>query len=200
MGAAIRLIVGLGNPGSQYDWTPHNIGFLVVDAIAERAGIRVTRPEAKSQVGVGKLAGHDVVLAKPQAFMNLSGTAIRMLLERYECGPRDLIVLSDEAMLPWGMLRIRERGSAGGHNGLNSIIGSLGTNEFTRIRIGVQPEHPMGGMADYVLGVLRKPEREVAVQMAGEAADAVEMILTEGVGKAMTRFNRRVESPDQDSE
>jgi PTH1 family peptidyl-tRNA hydrolase len=200
MGAAIRLIVGLGNPGSQYDWTPHNIGFLVVDAIAERAGIRVTRPEAKSQVGVGKLAGHDVVLAKPQAFMNLSGTAIRMLLERYECGPRDLIVLSDEAMLPWGMLRIRERGSAGGHNGLNSIIGSLGTNEFTRIRIGVQPEHPMGGMADYVLGVLRKPEREVAVQMAREGADAVEMILTEGVGKAMTRFNRRVESPDQDSE
>jgi PTH1 family peptidyl-tRNA hydrolase len=153
-----------------------------------------------TRIRIGVRTGHDVVLAKPQAFMNLSGTAIRMLLERYECGPRDLIVLSDEAMLPWGMLRIRERGSAGGHNGLNSIIGSLGTNEFTRIRIGVQPEHPMGGMADYVLGVLRKPEREVAVQMAREGADAVEMILTEGVGKAMTRFNRRVESPDQDSE
>jgi peptidyl-tRNA hydrolase, PTH1 family len=195
----MRLIVGLGNPGSQYDWTPHNVGFLAVDAIAERAGIRVTRPESKSLVGVGKLAGNDVVLAKPQTFMNLSGTAVRMLLERYECGPEELIVVSDEAMLPWGTLRIRERGSAGGHNGLNSIIGSLGTNEFIRIRLGVQPDHPMGGMADHVLGVMRKPEREIATQMAGEAAEAVQMILSDGVGKAMTRFNKRVE-PEQDSE
>jgi len=200
MGMTTRLIVGLGNPGSQYDWTPHNIGFLAVDTIAERAGIRVTRPEAKSQVGVGKLAGNDVVLAKPQTFMNLSGSAVRMLLERYELGTEELVVLSDEAMLPWGTLRIRERGSAGGHNGLNSIIGSLGTNEFTRVRLGVQPEHPMGDMADYVLGVMRKPEREVAAQMATEAAEAVELILSEGVGKAMTRFNRRVESSDQDLE
>ena len=196
----MRVIVGLGNPGSQYDWTPHNIGFLAIDVIAERAGIRVTRPESKSQVGVGRLAGEDVVLAKPQTFMNLSGGAVRMLLERYECGPEDLIVLSDEAMLPWGMLRIRERGSAGGHNGLNSIIGSLGTNEFIRIRLGVQPEHPLGDMADYVLGVMRKPEREIAGQMAVETAEAVAMILTEGVGKAMTRFNKRVESAEKDLE
>jgi len=196
----MRVIVGLGNPGSQYDWTPHNIGFLAIDVIAERAGIRVTRPESKSEVGVGKLAGEDVILAKPQTFMNLSGAAVRMLLERYECGPEDLIVLSDEAMLPWGMLRIRERGSAGGHNGLNSIIGSLGTNEFIRIRLGVQPEHPLGDMADYVLGVMRKPEREIAGQMAVETAEAVAMILTEGVGKAMTRFNKRVESPEKDLE
>jgi PTH1 family peptidyl-tRNA hydrolase len=196
----MRVIVGLGNPGSQYDWTPHNVGFLAVDAIAERAGIRVTRPESKSKVGLGKLAGNDVVLAKPQTFMNLSGAAVRMLLERYECGPEDLIVLSDEAMLPWGMLRIRERGSGGGHNGLNSIIGSLGTNEFIRIRLGVQPEHPMADMADYVLGVMRKPEREIAMQMAGDAAEAVEMILSEGAGKAMTQFNKRVGPADQDSE
>jgi peptidyl-tRNA hydrolase, PTH1 family len=196
----MKVIVGLGNPGTQYDWTPHNIGFLAIDAIAERAGIRVTRPESKSQVGVGKLAGEDVVLAKPQTFMNLSGGAVRMLLERYECGPEDLIVLSDEAMLPWGMLRIRERGSAGGHNGLNSIIGSLGTNEFIRIRLGVQPEHPLGDMADYVLGAMRKPEREIAAQMAVETAEAVEMILTGGVGQAMTRFNKRVESAEKDSE
>jgi PTH1 family peptidyl-tRNA hydrolase len=131
--------------------------------------------------------------------MNLSGAAVRMLLERYECGPEDLVVLSDEAMLPWGMLRIRERGSAGGHNGLNSIIGSIGTNEFIRVRLGVQPEHPMGDMADYVLGVMRKPEREIATQMANEAAEAVEMILSDGVGKAMTRFNKRV-AADPDSE
>ena len=196
----MKVIVGLGNPGTQYDWTPHNIGFLAIDAIAERAGIRVTRPESTSQVGVGQLAGEDVVLAKPQTFMNLSGGAVRMLLERYECGPEDLIVLSDEAMLPWGMLRIRERGSAGGHNGLNSIIGSLGTNEFIRIRLGVQPEHPLGDMADYVLGAMRKPEREIAAQMAVETAEAVEMILTGGVGQAMTRFNKRVESAEKDSE
>ncbi|HEY0701841.1 MAG TPA: aminoacyl-tRNA hydrolase [Candidatus Acidoferrales bacterium] len=196
----MRVIVGLGNPGTQYDWTPHNVGFLAIDAIAERAGIRVTRPESKSQVGLGKLVGQDVVLAKPQTFMNLSGAAVRMLLEKYESGPEDLIVLSDEAMLPWGTLRIRERGSAGGHNGLNSIIGSLGTNEFIRVRLGVQPEHPMGDMADYVLGVMRKPEREIAAQMAVETAEAVEMILTEGVGKAMTRFNKRVESAEKDSE
>lgn len=196
----MKVIVGLGNPGTQYDWTPHNIGFLAIDAIAERAGIRVTRPESKSQVGLGKLAGQDVVLAKPQTFMNLSGGAVRMLLERYECGPEDLIVLSDEAMLPWGMLRIRERGSAGGHNGLNSIIGSLGTNEFIRIRLGVQPEHPLGDKSDHVLGVMRKPEREIAAQMAVETAEAVEMILTDGVGKAMTRFNKRVEAAEKDSE
>jgi peptidyl-tRNA hydrolase, PTH1 family len=196
----MKVIVGLGNPGTQYDWTPHNIGFLAIDAIAERAGIRVTRPESKSQAGLGKLAGQDVVLAKPQTFMNLSGGAVRMLLERYECGPEDLIVLSDEAMLPWGMLRIRERGSAGGHNGLNSIIGSLGTNEFIRIRLGVQPEHPLGDKSDHVLGVMRKPEREIAAQMAVETAQAVEMILTDGVGKAMTRFNKRVEAAEKDSE
>ena len=196
----MKVIVGLGNPGTQYDWTPHNIGFLAIDAIAERAGIRVTRPESKSQVGVGKLAGEDVVLAKPQTFMNLSGAAVRMLLERYECGPEDLIVVIDEAMLPWGMLRIRERGSAGGHNGLNSIIGSLGTNEFIRIRLGVGPEHPLGDKADHVLGVMRKPEREIAAQMAVETVEAVEVILTDGVGKAMTRFNKRVEPAEKDLE
>jgi peptidyl-tRNA hydrolase, PTH1 family len=197
---ATRLIVGLGNPGSPYDWTPHNLGFMAVEAIAERAGIRVTRPEAKSYVGLGKIAGYDVVLAKPQTFMNLSGGAVRMLLDRYECGPEDLIVLSDEAMLPWGMLRIRERGSAGGHNGLNSIIGSIGTSDFIRVRVGVQPEQPLGDMADYVLGVMRKPERGIATEMAGEAAEAVEMILSDGVGKAMTRFNKRAGAAEQDPE
>jgi peptidyl-tRNA hydrolase, PTH1 family len=197
---ATRLIVGLGNPGSQYEWTPHNLGFMAMDVIAERAGIRITRPEANSRVGIGEIADQAVVLAKPQTFMNLSGGAVRMLFERYECGPEDLIVVSDEAMLPWGMLRIRERGSAGGHNGLNSVIGSIGTNEFIRVRVGVQPEPPMGDMADYVLGVMRKPEREFATQMANEAAEAVEMILKDGAGKAMTRFNKRVGTAEQDPE
>ena len=106
----MRLIVGLGNPGPQYEWTPHNLGFLAVDGLAERAGIRVTRPEAKSYVGRGKVAGQEVVLAKPQTMMNLSGAAVRELLERYECVPAEMILLIDEVDLPWGMLRIREVG------------------------------------------------------------------------------------------
>ena len=158
----MRVIVGLGNPGTQYDWTPHNIGFLAIDAIAERAGIRVTRPESKSHVGLGKLAGEDVVLAKPQTFMNLSGAAVRMLLERYECGPEDLIVLSDEAMLPWGMLRIRDKGRNSTHNGLKSIIGAIGTDEFLRIRIGVAPEKIWGDRKDYLLCSIGRNDRQVA--------------------------------------
>lgn len=196
----MRLIVGLGNPGPEYEFTPHNLGFLAVDVLAGRAGIRVTRPEAKSYVGLGKLGGNEVVLAKPQTMMNLSGAAVRMLLERYECKAAEMIVLSDEAMLPWGMLRIRERGSAGGHNGLKSIISSIGTNEFIRVRMGVKPEYPLEDMADYVLGAMRKPEREVAAQLTADAADAVELILSEGVGKAMSRFNRRVESEEDGAE
>ncbi|MFZ0580281.1 MAG: aminoacyl-tRNA hydrolase [Candidatus Acidiferrales bacterium] len=196
----MRLIVGLGNPGPEYEFTPHNLGFLAVDALAGRAGIRVTRPEAKSYVGLGTVAGNEVVLAKPQTMMNLSGAAVRILLERYECKAAEMIVLSDEAMLPWGMLRIRERGSAGGHNGLKSIIASLGTNEFIRVRMGVKPEFPLGDMADYVLGTMRKPEREIAAQMVADAADAVELILKDGVGKAMSRFNRRVESEEENAE
>ena len=196
----MRLIVGLGTPGPEYELTPHNMGFLAVDALGGRAGIRVTRPEAKSYVGLGTIAGNEVVLAKPQTMMNLSGAAVRMLLERYECKTAEMIVLSDEAALPWGMLRIRERGSAGGHNGLKSVIASVGTNEFIRVRLGVKPEYPLEDMADYVLGTMRKPEREIAAQMAADAAEAVELILAGGVGKAMAKFNRRIEADEEDSE
>jgi peptidyl-tRNA hydrolase, PTH1 family len=196
----MRLIVGLGNPGPEYELTPHNLGFMAVDRLAGRAGIRVTRPEAKSYVGLGKLGGDEVLLAKPQTMMNLSGAAVRMLLERYAGRAAEMIVLSDEAMLPWGMLRIRERGSAGGHNGLKSVISSIGTNEFIRVRMGVKPDFPLGDMADYVLGTMRKPEREIAAQMTVAAADAVELILSEGVSKAMARFNRRVESEEDNAE
>src|ERR1700677_1539666 len=196
----MRLIVGLGNPGPEYEFTPHNMGFLAVDVLGGRAGIRVTRPEAKSYVGLGTIAGNEVVLAKPQTMMNLSGTAVRMLLERYECKAAEMIVLSDEAALPWGMLRIRERGSSGGHNGLKSIIASVGSNEFIRVRLGVKPEYPLEDMAEYVLGTMRKPEREIAAQMAADAAEAVELIGGEGVGKGIAKFNRRVEAEEEDSE
>jgi peptidyl-tRNA hydrolase, PTH1 family len=188
----MELIVGLGNPGPAYERTPHNMGFLAVDAIASRTGIRVTRPESKSYVGRGELAGHEIVLAKPQTMMNLSGVAVKMLLDRYECASGDLIVLVDEVDLPWSMIRIRESGSAGTHNGMKSVVRSLGTEDFVRIRMGVGPEKVWGDLAAYVLCTMGPAERELAAQMAMDASDAVEVILNEGIEKAMSRFNRRV--------
>jgi PTH1 family peptidyl-tRNA hydrolase len=192
MDARMRLIVGLGNPGPEYAWTPHNLGFLALDRLAELAGARVERPEAKSLLGRGRLAGHEVLLAKPQTFMNVSGLAVRDLLARFECDPAETIVLLDDVALPWGMIRVRERGTAGGHNGLKSIIGALGTMEFTRVRMGVQPEHPVDDLADYVLRPMRRAVMESAAEMLDAAAEAVQAILADGVGRAMTRFNRRV--------
>jgi PTH1 family peptidyl-tRNA hydrolase len=194
----MRLIVGLGNPGPEYEWTPHNMGFLAIDGIAERAAIRITRPEAKSYVGRGKLAGEEVILAKPQTMMNLSGVAVRMLLEKYECDPAEMIVLIDEVDLPWGMLRIRERGSGGTHNGLKSIVAALGSGEFIRIRIGTRPEKIWGDLSDYVLSKLSRADREIAGQMVTDTTDAVELIITEGVDKAMSKFNRRVPPAEED--
>jgi PTH1 family peptidyl-tRNA hydrolase len=196
----MRLIVGLGNPGPDYEWTPHNLGFLAVDALAERAGIRVTRPEAKSLIGRGEMAGQEVILVKPQTMMNLSGVAVRMLLERYECGPADMIVLIDEVDLPWGMLRIRDRGRHSTHNGLKSIIAAIDTDEFVRVRMGVQPKQVWGDLKDYVLCTMGREERRIAQEMVVEAADAVELVLTEGVDKAMSRFNRRVPPAEEASQ
>jgi PTH1 family peptidyl-tRNA hydrolase len=185
------LIVGLGNPGFEYAWTPHNLGFLVIDLVAERAGIRVERPEAKSYVGKGRIGNHDVALAKPQTYMNLSGMAVRELAERYEAVPGQILIVVDEVALPWGSLRIRERGSAGGHNGLKSVIGALGTDEFARVRLGIQPDHPVGDLAAYVLHRMRKAELESAAEMVERAAEAVECAVTDSVRRAMNRFNRR---------
>lgn len=187
----MRLIVGLGNPGPEYAWTPHNLGFLAVDRLAEQAGIRVERPECKSFAGKGRLAGEDVVLAKPQTMMNLSGVAVRALLERYEATPADMILLYDDVALPWGMIRVRERGSAGGHNGVKSVLGALGTLDVSRVRMGVQPEHPVGDLADFVLRPMRKSDLESAAEMIEQAANAVTMILEQGTARAMAAFNRR---------
>ena len=193
----MRLIVGLGNPGPEYAWTPHNLGFLVVDRLAELGGIRVERPEAKAYVGRGKLAGQEVLLAKPQTYMNISGLAVRGLMERFECDPNELVAVYDDVALPWGMIRIRERGSAGGHNGLKSLIGALGTDEFTRVRLGVQPDHAVADLAAYVLSPMRKADLEIAAEMVAEAAEAVQTILAEGTQRAMNRFNRRVPPPGE---
>ena len=195
----MRVIVGLGNPGIEYAWTPHNLGFLVVDALAEDAGIRVTRPEAKSFVGLGKIAGEEVVLAKPQTMMNLSGLAVRELLSRAECEPSGVIVVYDDVALPWAMVRIRERGTAGGHNGLKSIIGSIGTTEFPRVRLGVKPEQLRGDLRDYVLHQIRRYEEDLAGETIEQGTEAVKAILADGIQAAMNRFNRRI-SPSGESE
>ena len=187
----MRLIVGLGNPDPEYQWTPHNLGFMAVDELANRGGIRVERPEAKALVGRGKLVGEDVVLAKPQTYMNLSGISVRELLAKYEVDVRDLLVMWDEVQLPLGVIRIHRSGSAGSHNGAKSVIGALGTQEFARLRLGAGPEHPLNSRREYVLRPMKKAELETAAEMVDEAGNAVETILTEGIDAAMTRFNRR---------
>jgi PTH1 family peptidyl-tRNA hydrolase len=196
----MRLIVGLGNPDPEYQWTPHNLGFMAVDELANRGAIRVERPEGKALVGRGMLAGEVVVLAKPQTYMNLSGLSVRDLLAKYELDVRDLLVMWDEAQLPLGTIRIHPDGSAGSHNGAKSVIGSLGTQEFARLRLGCGPDHPVSSRKEYVLRPMKKAELEVAAEMIGEAGDAVEMILKQGIDAAMNKYNRRKpaeEEPEQ---
>jgi peptidyl-tRNA hydrolase, PTH1 family len=198
----MRLIVGLGNPDPEYQWTPHNLGFMAVDELANRGSIRVERPETKALVGRGKLAGEEVVLAKPQTYMNLSGISVRELLARYELSPADLLVMWDEVELPFGMIRIDRKGSGGSHNGANSVISAVGTQEFSRLRLGCGPDHPLSSRKEFVLRPMKKAELEVAAEMVGEAGDAVEMILEKGIDAAMNRFNRRKppEAEEQEKE
>ncbi|HEY4977605.1 MAG TPA: aminoacyl-tRNA hydrolase [Candidatus Acidoferrum sp.] len=188
----MRLIVGLGNPGPEYQWTPHNLGFLAIDEIANRAAIRVERPEGKALVGRGKVAGEEVVLAKPQTYMNLSGISVRELLGKYELGPEALLALYDERDLPWGMIRIGERGRPGTHNGAKSLTSALGTQDFARLRLGCGPDHPVSDLAEYVLRPMKKGQLEVAAEMIADAADAVELLSKEGLAAAMNKYNRRV--------
>ena len=192
----MRLIVGLGNPGPEYQWTPHNLGFLAVDELANRNNIRVERPEAKALVGIGKVAGEEVILAKPQTYMNLSGISVGRLLDKYELEPADLLVMFDERDLPWGMIRIGERGSPGTHNGAKSVTSAVGTQEFARLRLGCGPDHPVADLADYVLRPMKKADLEVAAEMVASAGDAVELLLAEDIAAAMTKYNRRIPPPE----
>ena len=187
----MRLIVGLGNPDPEYQWTPHNLGFMVVDELANRNGIRVERPEGKALVGRGKVAGEEVLLAKPQTYMNLSGISVRELLARYELEADALLVMWDEMQLPLGTIRIHPDGSAGSHNGAKSLIRAVGTQKFVRLRLGCGLEHPVSSRREHVLRPMKKAELEAAAEMVGEAGDAVEMILTQGLDAAMTKYNRR---------
>ncbi len=193
----MRLIVGLGNPGPEYQWTPHNLGFLAVDELANRGRIRVERPEGQALVGLGKVAGKEVILAKPQTYMNLSGNSVGRLMDKYEVEPAELLVLFDERDLPWGMIRIGERGSPGTHNGAKSVTSAVGTQEFARLRLGCGPDHPVGDLAAYVLRPMKKGELESAGEMLAAAGDAVEMILTQSIQAAMNKFNRKVPPPEE---
>ena len=195
----MKLIVGLGNPGPEYAFTPHNAGFLAVDRIAEVCDVTIANRRARALTVRAKLAGHDVLLAKPETFMNLSGLAVAALMNELEIGVEDLIVLYDELAIPLGSLRIRERGSAGGHNGVKSISGVLGTEEWTRVRIGVgKPPLETGrevkaGGTEYLLAPMRKQELATLDEVLDQAVRAVEAVLTKGVGAAMNEFNRKVE-------
>ena len=195
----MKLIVGLGNPGPEYELTPHNAGFLAVDRIAEVCGVQIANRRGRALTARAKLAGHDVLLAKPETFMNLSGLSVAALLQELELGVEDLIVLYDELAIPLGTIRIRERGSAGGHNGVKSISGVLGTEEWLRIRIGVgKPPLESGrevkaGGTDFLLSPMRKAELAVLDEVLDLAVRAVETVLTENVSTAMQEFNRKVE-------
>jgi PTH1 family peptidyl-tRNA hydrolase len=185
------LVAGLGNPGEEYADTPHNLGFRTVDRLAERHSIRVTRRDSKALVGVGEIDGQEVMLAKPQTFMNLSGTSLQPLMEKHSIGLEQLIVVYDELDLPWMALKIKPKGSAAGHNGMKSVIGSLGSNEFVRVRLGIYPDHPVKDGAEFVLAPFRRSQKKDLEELVDYAADAVRSIIAEGVVKAMTKFNRR---------
>jgi PTH1 family peptidyl-tRNA hydrolase len=185
------LVAGLGNPGEEYALTPHNLGFLTIDRLAERHGIRVTRKDSKALVGAGEIDGHPVMLAKPQTFMNLSGTSLGPLVEKHSIGLDRLVVVYDELDLGWTALKIKPKGSAAGHNGMKSVIASLKTSEIIRVRIGIHPGHLVKDGAEFVLAPFRRSQMKDLEELVGYAADAVRSIIAEGVEKAMTKFNRR---------
>jgi peptidyl-tRNA hydrolase, PTH1 family len=183
------LIVGLGNPGTEYERTRHNLGFMLVDLLASGFGAQVKRTECRALVGRAEIAGKAVELAKPQTYMNLSGEAVKCLLQKEERSRERLIVISDDLALPFGKIRIRPNGSHGGQNGLRSIIDRLGTNEFIRLRIGIQPEHPISNASNFVLERFSKAEAEKVEDILKTSADAIRTIINDGVDKAMAEFN-----------
>ena len=186
------LIAGLGNPGPEYEFTPHNLGFLVIDHLAGSHAIRVSRKENMSLAGLGDIEGRRVALAKPQTFMNLSGGAVKGLLERYELKPDRLIVVYDELDLAWTSLRVRPKGSAAGHKGMKNVIDCVGTNRIARVRLGIHPDRPVDG-EKFVLAPFKRGQKKEVEEVVGRGAAAVESILAEGVEKSMAIFNRRAQ-------
>lgn len=186
----MKAIVGLGNPGEKYRLTRHNAGFWLIDQIAEEAGVSVRRPEAQSLVGIATIGNDQVLLVKPQTFMNQSGVAVRDLFRKYGLGPGDLLLCYDDLALPPGTIRLRAKGSSGGHNGIQSVINYLGTQQFARLRIGIGPVPPGRSGADFVLAEPPPAERralEAAIQLGAQAAYTW---ASNGIDLAMSRYNR----------
>jgi len=183
------LIVGLGNPGLQYERTRHNLGFMLIDRLAREAQTQVKRDECRALIGRAEIEGQRSELVKPQTFMNLSGEAINCLLKKSERSVGKLIVVTDDLALPFGAVRLRGKGSAGGHNGLKSIIECLRTNEFIRLRIGIQPEHPISNTKNFVLENFSKNETETIEEILEKSAKAIRAVISDGIEKAMAMFN-----------
>ena len=185
------LIIGLGNPGAEYERTRHNLGFMLVDLLAREAGAQVKRRDCRALVGRAEIEGTRVEFVKPQTYMNLSGETVACLLAKQEAknAAQDLIVISDDLALPFGTIRLRRRGSAGGHNGLKSIIAATKTDEFIRLRIGIQPEHPVGDTKNFVLDEFSTSERAELDKILERSADALRAVLRDGIDKAMAQYN-----------
>jgi len=186
-----KLVVGLGNPGEEYQFTAHNLGFLVLDRLAARNGIKIGRKDSMALVGQGTVAGKRALLAKPQTYMNVSGESVNGLLVKHEIAPGDLILIYDELDLPWQSLRIRPRGSAAGHRGAGSVIRNIGTEEFPRVRLGIHGGRREKDGAQIVLAKLTRAHRQELDELLDYASQAVESIIAEGVEKSMAKFNRR---------
>jgi PTH1 family peptidyl-tRNA hydrolase len=192
---SVKLIVGLGNPGIEYQFTPHNLGFLAIDRIASEYGVEVRNRQCRALTAKIEMGTDTVLLAKPETFMNLSGASVRELVSKYEVSPEeDLIVIQDELDFPLGTLRIHRRRNSAGHNGIESVIGALATNDFLRLRMGVAPERTIEDGMSYLLSPLRKAQLKIVDGMLDTAAEAVKVILTEGTAAAMNRFNRGPET------
>jgi PTH1 family peptidyl-tRNA hydrolase len=196
----VKLIVGLGNPGPEYELTPHNLGFLTVDRIANDHNVEIRNRQCRAQTARTTIGPEQVVLAKPETYMNLSGLAVSELLEKLELKPEtDLIVIQDELDFPFGTLRVQRARSSAGHNGIESIIDSLGTKDFVRVRIGVAPEHKPRDGKEYLLSPMRKAQLKAIDPVLDDAAEAAKMIVTEGPAVAMQRFNRKPEPPEENT-
>lgn len=184
------LVVGLGNPGPKYEWTRHNMGFLVIDELAERESIPVQRLKFKALTNTAVIGGKSVLLMKPTTYMNLSGEAVGQAARFYKIPPERVLVISDDVALPQGKLRVRRSGSAGGHNGLKNIIAHLGSDQFPRVKVGVGGKpHPDSDMADWVLSPFTGQDRKAMEEAIARAADAVTLLLDQGVDQAMAKFN-----------
>jgi peptidyl-tRNA hydrolase, PTH1 family len=195
----VKLIVGLGNPGIEYQFTPHNLGFLAIDRIAEQCGVEVRNRQCRALTARAVMGSETVLLAKPETFMNLSGLAVRELVAEYAAKPEeDLVVIQDELDFPLGTVRIQRNRSSAGHNGIESVIGALGTQDFLRIRMGVAPQRKIEDGMRYLLAPFRKAELRVADGMLDVASEAVKVILVEGPAAAMNRFNRKPDEEEKD--